>query len=172
MSPFQKDTYQHKSRLPGLRLGPQLLLPSTRHRLALGPPACPSHSSKHSPNQLLRTHRTHRLLFPHSSPHTPLVGVRSDHFLPPVPGWPEAGRTLQRLGAVQHDAPESSERHSFPSSPALTRCRNSEAKPANCPVLAGIYTCYPRSFLCSKQSPGLTLHSLTMGKAQLHASLG
>lgn len=38
---------------------PSVALASTHHHLALGPPACPSLYSKHSPKQLLPTHRTH-----------------------------------------------------------------------------------------------------------------
>lgn len=41
--------------------GTSVALASICHHLALGPPACPSHCSKHSPKQLLPTHRTHRL---------------------------------------------------------------------------------------------------------------
>lgn len=66
----------------------------------------------------------------------PLVGVRRDPVLTPVPGLLEAGKTLlQRLGGVQLDASESSESHSLPSSPAPRRCTNNGAEAGNCPAV-------------------------------------
>lgn len=123
----QKDTYQHKSRLCWLRQGPQLLLQVPVITLLWDHlPALHT-----VPNQLLCTHRTHRRPLPDSSPDTPLVGVRRDHhFLTPIPGLQEAGKILQRLGAVQHDASESSESHSLPSSPAPMRRRCKITRPS------------------------------------------
>lgn len=76
-----------------------------------------------------------------------LVGVRSDHFLTPVPGLLEAGKTLQRLGAVQlkaSESSESSESHSLLSSPAPVRCTNNGGKPGNCPALQeSIHAVFP-----------------------------
>lgn len=74
----------------------------------------------------------------------PLVGVRSDHILTPVPGLLETGKTLQRLGAVQLEASESSESRSLLSSPAPVRCTNNGGEPGNCPALQeSIHAVFP-----------------------------
>lgn len=46
--------------------------------------------------------------FPQNSPDTPWLGVRSEYFLTPVPAFLEPIEKLQRLGAVQRGAFESS----------------------------------------------------------------